>query len=47
MVDQHYDRFETAFLQYARHGNVSPGALDSCIWALARDAGSGAFDQSG
>ena len=46
-VDQHYDRFEAAFLQYARHGNVSPGALDWCIWELARDAGSSAFDQSG
>ena len=44
-VDQHYDRFEAAFLQYARHGNVSPGALDWCIWELARDAGSEAFDQ--
>lgn len=45
-VVQHYDRFETAFLQYARHGNVPPGALDSCIWDLARDAGSEAFDQN-
>ena len=46
-VDQHYDRFATAFLQYARYGNVSPGALDWCIWDLARNAGSSAFDQSG
>jgi len=46
-VDQHYDRFEAAFLQYARHGNVPPVALDLCIWELARDAGSEAFDQSG
>ena len=46
-IDQHYDRFEEAFLQYARHGNVSPGALDWCIWDLARNAGSSAFDQSG
>jgi hypothetical protein len=46
-VDQHYDRFETAFLQYARHGNVAPGALDWCIWDLARAAGSSAFGESG
>ncbi len=43
-ADQHYDRFETAFLQYARHGDVSPRALDWCIWDLARDAGPEAFD---
>ena len=42
-VSQHYDRFEAAFLLYARHGNVLPGALDWCIWELARAAGSGAF----
>ena len=30
-------RFEDAFLQYARHGNVTPGALDWCIWELARE----------
>ena len=42
-VSQHYDRCEAAFLQYARHGNVLPGALDWCIWELARAAGSGAF----
>jgi len=46
-ADRHYDRFEAAFLQYARHGNVPPGALDSCIWDWARNAGSSAFDQSG
>lgn len=46
-VDQHYDRFEAAFLQYALHGNVAPVALDGCIWDLARDAGSEAFDQNG
>ena len=46
-VDQHYDRFEAAFLQYARHGNVPPVALDMCIWELARDAGSEAFDLNG
>jgi len=45
--EQHYDRFEEAFLQYARHGNVPPVALDTCIWEWARDAGSEAFDQSG
>ena len=39
-VEYDYDRFEEAFLQYARHGNVTPGALDACIWELAReDAG--------
>ena len=37
--EQHYDRFEEAFLQYARHGNVAPVALDDGIWELARDAG--------
>lgn len=36
-VDHDYDRFEDAFLQYARHGNVTPGALDWCIWELARE----------
>ena len=46
-VAQHYDRFEAAFLQYARHGNVLPGALDWCIWDLARKAGSRAFTQPG
>ena len=44
---QHQDRFVTAFLQYARHGKVSPGALDWCIRDLAREAGSGAFDPVG
>ena len=44
-VAQHYDRFEAAFLQYARHGKVSPVALDWCIWELAREEGSGAFEQ--
>ena len=46
-ADQHYDRFEASFLQYARHGNVSPVALDWCIWELAREAGSKAFEQPG
>ena len=36
-VDHDYNRFEDAFLQYARHGNVTPGALDWCIWELARE----------
>lgn len=35
-LDRHYDRFEDAFLQYARHGGVAPVALDQCIWLLAR-----------
>ncbi|MYD84841.1 MAG: hypothetical protein F4144_15805 [Acidimicrobiaceae bacterium] len=35
-VEHDYDRFEEAFLQYARHGQVKPGALDWCIWELAR-----------
>ena len=38
-VERHYDRFEAAFLQYAAHGNVSPGALDLCIWEQARTVG--------
>ena len=36
-VDHDYDHFEDAFLQYARHGNVAPGALDWCVWELARE----------
>lgn len=36
-VDHDYNRFEDAFLQYAWHGNVTPGALDWCIWELARE----------
>ena len=36
-VEHDYDRFEEAFLQYARQGNVKPGALDWCIWELARE----------
>ena len=35
-VRRHYDSFEEAFLQYAAHGNVQPGALDLCIWEKAR-----------
>ena len=38
-VERHYDRFEAAFLQYAAYGNVSPGALDLCIWEQARTVG--------
>ena len=38
-VERHYDRFEAAFLQYAAHGNVPPGALDLCIWEQARTVG--------
>lgn len=46
-VEQHYDRFEEAFLQYARHGNVPPGALDWCIWDVARAADPASFEASG
>ena len=42
-VDRHYGRFETAFLQYAAHGEVSPGALDLCIWEQARRVGESLF----
>ena len=38
-IDRHYGRFEAAFLQYATHGGVSPGALDLCIWEQARRVG--------
>jgi hypothetical protein len=27
-----YARFEAAFLAVARHGDVRPSVLDSCIW---------------
>lgn len=33
---RHYTRYEEAFLQYAEHGKVQPGALDLCIWEKAR-----------
>ncbi len=33
---RHYTKYEEAFLQYAEHGNVQPGALDLCIWEKAR-----------
>ena len=39
-VEHDYDRFEEAFLQYARHAGVMPGALDWCIWELAREGNS-------
>ena len=42
-VDQHYERFEAAFLQYAAHGRVPPGALDLCIWEQARRVGPSHF----
>ena len=42
-VDRHYERFEAAFLQYAAHGRVSPGALDLCIWEQARRVGHSHF----
>ena len=42
-VERHYDRFEEAFLQYAAHGRVAPGALDLCIWEEARTVGAGYF----
>ncbi len=42
-VERHYDRYEAAFLQYAAHGNVSPGALDLCIWEQARTVGHSQF----
>ena len=38
-VDRHYHLFEAAFLQYAAHGRVSPGALDLCIWEQSRRIG--------
>ena len=38
-VDRHYDRFDSAFTQYAHHGNVAAGALDLCIWDQARTVG--------
>ena len=42
-VEQNYDRFEDAFLQYAKQGNVSPAALDLCIWEQARGVGHAFF----
>ena len=35
-AQRHHARCEDAFLQYAEHGNVQPGALDLCIWEKAR-----------
>lgn len=46
-VERHYDRFEEAFLQYAAHGNVQPGALDLCIWEEARIVGPDYFSSGG
>lgn len=43
-VDRHYHRFEEAFLQYAAHGQVPPGALDLCIWEQARRVGHSWFN---
>ena len=37
-VDRHYDRYDTAFGQYAEHGD-SAAALDLCIWDQARNVG--------
>lgn len=42
-VERHYDLFEDAFLQYAAHGDVEPGALDLCIWEEARIVGPSYF----
>ena len=42
-VERHYDKFEAAFLQYAAHGNVEPGALDLCIWEESRIVGPSYF----
>ena len=42
-VERHYDKYEEAFLQYAAHGNVQPGALDLCIWEQARIVGTNYF----
>ena len=42
-VERHYHHFEAAFLQLAAHGNVSPGALDLCIWEQARSVGHSQF----
>ena len=36
-AQRHYNRYEDAFLQYAEHGDVQPGALDLCIWENARN----------
>ena len=38
-VRRHYERFEAAFLQYARQGQVPASTLDLCIWTQARIAG--------
>ena len=45
-VDRHYDRYEEAFLQYAAHGQVPPGALDLCVWEQARKVGQSWFSAS-
>ncbi len=37
-AQRHYTRHEEAFLQYAAHGRVQPGALDLCIWEKTRNA---------
>ena len=42
-VERHYGKYEEAFLQYAAHGNVQPGALDLCIWQQARIVGTNYF----
>ena len=42
-VEQDYDLFENAFLHYATQGNVSPAALDLCIWEQARAVGHAFF----
>ncbi len=42
-VEQNYDLFEDAFLQYAKQGKVPPAALDLCIWEQARTVGHAFF----
>jgi len=37
-VDRHYNRYESAFLQYANQGDVLAGVLDLCVWEQARRA---------
>ena len=43
-VDRDYGRYESAFLQYAAHGDVEPAALDLCIWEQARIIGASYFE---
>ncbi len=42
-VARDYVRYESAFLSFAEQGDVSPAALDLCVWDQARRAGHEAF----